>query len=296
MLNRSVLDDNQPWVAGQYGDLNKENMDSHGAWVMAAADYAKVLAAFDLGGSNPLLDPEQTEAMWTVEPGYNTLMRGWYRKNVGDGMGGQVAMSHHNGRLWGSTSFIARRADGLSFVFLTNGDRNNLFGNVHGEELSNIANTISLWPTTCAFPQVYLPSFTQVPAVVTPFGVACGPTGAVPMQFGVSGTADVGEDITFTLGNAPANKVAVAAIGVQQLAVPLAGIGAPGCWLYTDPALTLVAVTNALGSASMPWTVPPVPAAVGLTLTTQGAVLDPAANALGLRTTRGVNITLGGWQ
>ncbi|MBL8755333.1 MAG: hypothetical protein JNK15_18685, partial [Planctomycetes bacterium] len=280
----------------QYGDLNKENMDSHGAWVMAAPDYAKILAAFDLGGSNPLLDPEQTEAMWTVEPGYNTLMRGWFRKNVSDGMGGQVAMSHHNGKLWGATSFIARRADGLSFVFLTNGDRNNLFGDVQGEELSNIANTISLWPSTCAFPQVYLPSFTHVPGNVMPFGTACSITGAAPLQFTMTGTPDVGEDVVFQVNNASANRVAVAAIGAQQVAVPLAGVGAPGCWLYTDPALTLVAVTNAVGAASMPWKVPPVPAAIGLTLTAQGAVLDPAANALGLRTTRGLSLTLGGWQ
>ncbi len=296
MLRRSVLDNNQPWVAGQYGDLNKENMDSHGAWVMAAPDYAKVLAAFDLGGSNPLLDQAQTDAMWTVPAGYNTVMRGWYRKNVSDGMGGQVEMSHHNGLLWGATSFIARRADGLSFVFLTNGDRNTLGGDVHGEQLSNIANTISLWPTTCAFPQVYLPCFTHVPGSVATFGVACGSTAVMPLQFSVAGTPEVGEDITFNLTSAPSNRIAITAIGVQQVAVPLAGVGAPGCWLYTDPAISLVAVTNALGAASMPWSVPAVPAAIGLTLTTQGAVLDPGANALGLRTTRGVNITLGGWQ
>lgn len=296
MLRRSVLDDNQPWVAGQYGDLNKENMDSHGAWVMAAPDFAKVLAAFDLGASNPLLDPEQTDAMWSVEPGYNTLMRGWFRRNVADGLGGQVAMSHHNGLLWGATSFIARRADGLSFVFLTNGDRNNLFGDVHGEQLSNIANTISLWPTTCAFPQVYLPSFTHVPGAVTTFGSACGSTSTAPLQFSVAGTPEIGAALTFQLGNAPANRVALTVLGVQQQALSLTPLGAPGCWLYTNPVVSLVAVTNAAGAASMAWDVPAVPAAIGMTLTSQGAVLDPAANVLGVRTTRGVNILLGGWQ
>src|SRR5690606_3389590 len=68
MLSRSVMDDDRPWVAGQYGALNKENMDSHGGWVMSAPDFAKILAAFDLGASNPLLAEDQTNAMWTVEP------------------------------------------------------------------------------------------------------------------------------------------------------------------------------------------------------------------------------------
>ncbi|MFY9341718.1 MAG: serine hydrolase [Planctomycetota bacterium] len=295
MLSRSVLANAQPWVAGQYGALNKENMDSHGAWVMAAPDYAKVLAAFDLGGSNPLLGPVQTANMWTVEPGYSSLMRGWFRTSVPDGMGGQVAMYHHNGLLYGATSFIARRADGLSFVFLTNGDRNNLFGDDHGAQLSGIANTISLWPTWDLFPQVYLPGFQHVPGAVSTFGVACGGTVA-PLTFGVSGTPEVGAAMTFQLGNAPPNHIALTVLGVQQTSVPLAGLGAPGCWLYTNPLTSVVAVTGSSGSASMSWTVPPVPAAIGLVVTAQGVVVQPTANPLGLVTTRGVNVLVGGWQ
>ncbi len=296
MLRRSVMDNNEPWCAGQYGDLNKENMDSHGAWVMAAPDFAKVLAAFDLGASNPLLGLQQTANMWTVEPGYTTLMRGWYRKNVSDGMGGQVAMYHHSGLLWGATSFIARRADGLSFVFLTNGDKETLSGSTHGEELSNIANTISLWPNTCAFPQVYLPSFQHVPGSVSTIGTTCGPTGQAAMSFGVQGTIEIGEKLTFQLGNAPANRSAVTGIGIDTIAVSLGPVGAPGCWLYTDPLVTIGATTNAAGAASMAWTVPPVASAIGFVLTAQAGVLDPTANALGVRTTRALELTLGGWQ
>jgi CubicO group peptidase (beta-lactamase class C family) len=294
MLSRSVLADAQPWVPGQYGALNKENMDAHGAWVMAAPDFAKVLAAFDLGGSNPLLGAAATTDMWTVEPGYSTLMRGWYRANVADGMGGQVAMYHHNGRLFGSTSFIARRADGLSFVFLTNGDRNNLSGATHGGQLSNLANQISLWPTWDLFPQVGIPGFTHRPGDVTPFGVGCGGT-AAPIQFNATGTPDIGEELTFQLANAPANRFALTVLGVQQTITSLAPSGAPGCYLYTSPVSTLLAVTNAAGAASMPWDVPAVPAAIGLTLRAQGVVLQPTANPLGLVTTRALDVQLGGW-
>lgn len=295
MLSRSVLDDSQPWCSGQYGALNKENMDAHGAWVMAAPDYAKVLAAFDLGASNPLLGPTATDDMWTLVPGYSTLMRGWFLENVADGLGGQVEMYHHNGRLYGAVSFIARRADGLSFVFLTNGDRNNLSGSTHGEQLSNIANTISLWPTWDLFPQVYLPGFQHVSGSVTPVGIGCAGT-AAPTTFHVAGTPEIGAALTFQLGNATPNRFALTVLGVQPTVLPLTPAGAPGCYLYTDPLTSLVAITNAAGSASMPWTVPPVAAAIGLEVRAQGVVIDPVVNPLGLVTTRALRIELGGWQ
>jgi hypothetical protein len=296
MASRSVLADAQPWVAGQYGGLNKENMDAHGAWVMAAPDFAKVLAAFDLGAANPLLGAAQTTNMWTVEPGYTTLMRGWYRASVSNGMGGQVAMYHHNGRLFGATSFIARRADGLSFVFLTNGDRNNLSGATHGEALSNLANQISLWPTWDLFPQFSIPPFNHTNGSVTPFGIGCAGGTAAPVQFTVSGTPEIGEQLTFQLTNAPANRFALTALGVQATITPLTPVGAPGCYLYTNPVTTLVDVTNAAGTASMQWQVPVVPAAIGLDLRAQGVLLQPTANPLGLVTTRALEIQLGGWQ
>ena len=296
MLDRSVVNNQQPWVAGQYGGLSKENMDSHGAWVMAAPDFAKILAAFDLGGSNPLLGEDETENMWTLQPGYSTLMRGWFLKNVSNGLGSQVAMYHHNGRLYGAVSFVARRADGLSFVFLTNGDRNNLFGDVHGEQLSNIANTISMWPNHDLFPQVYLPGFVHVPGAVTMTGTACaGPLG-LP-TFGVSGVPELGNSLSFQVGNAPLNLFAVTVLGVQAINLPLVSVGAPGCFLYTDPIVSMAAVTTGTGgTATMPWTVPALPQAIGMVVTAQGVVIDSTANALGLVTTRALRLQIGGWQ
>lgn len=295
MLTRSVLDDSQPWCAGQYGDLNKENMDSHGAWVMSAPDYAKILAAFDLGGSNPLLSPESTEDMWTVATGYSSLMRGWFKKDVSDGQGGTVEMYHHNGRLYGAVSFVARRADGLSFVFLTNGDRNNLFGDVHGEQLSSIANTITGWPQTDLFPNFSIPPFVRVPAVVAPFGQSCAGPSGLP-TFTASVAPDVGEATDFTIGNGGANRLTLTLLGVQQFFVHLAFAGAPNCWLYTDPIIMFGGVTNAAGSSKVTWETPADPTFVGVDVVAQGAVLEPAANPFGLITTRGLLVTLGGWQ
>jgi CubicO group peptidase (beta-lactamase class C family) len=295
MLSRSVLSVAQPWVAGQYGALNKENMDSHGGWVMAAPDYAKILAAFDLGGSNPLLSPEQTTNMWSVEPGYSTLLHGWFKRNVNNGTGGTVAMYHHNGLLYGATSFVARRADGLSFVFLTNGDRNNLFGNVQGEELSNIANTISLWPTNDLFPTVSIPPFTHRAGTLTLVGQSCAGSQGLP-TFAVTGSLDIGDQMDFTLGNVAPGRTTVTAIGLQPTFIHLAFLGAPNCWLYTDPALLLGGVSNAAGTAKMSWQTPPVLDAIGVDVITQGGVLDANANAAGLVTTHAYKVKLGGWQ
>ncbi|MBL8750820.1 MAG: serine hydrolase [Planctomycetes bacterium] len=295
MLSRSVLDDARPWVAGQYGALNKTNMDSHGGWVMSAPDMAKILAAFDLGASNPLLSPDSTDAMWSVEPGYNTLMNGWFAADVPNGTGGQVRMCHHNGRLYGAVSFIAHRKDGLSFVFLTNGDRNNLSGATHGQQLSDIANTITAWPQNDLFPQYSIPPFVHVAGSIAPIGQSCAGTHGLP-TFTVAGTPDVGEKLDFTVGNLFANRIALTALGVQQFFAPLAGIGAPNCWLYTDPIVLLADVSDAVGKAEMTWQTPPSPDSIGLVVTSQGVVLDPGANAAGLITTLGRRITLGGWH
>lgn len=295
MLSRSVLDDTRPSCGGQYGALNKENMDSHGGWVMAAPDYAKILAAFDLGGSNPLLSPASTKAMWTLEPGYGSLLRGWFRKDVADGQGGTVAMYQHGGKLYGAVSFIARRADGLSFVFLTNGDRTDLSGAVHGEQLSNIANTITAWPQTDLFPNFSIPPFVRVPATLAPFGQSCAGPSGLP-TFTASVAPDVGETTDFTIGNAGPLRLVVTMLGVQQYFVHLAFAGAPNCWLYTDPILTFLGLTNATGSAKLPWETPADPAFVGLDVIAQGVVLEPAANQAGLITTRGLSMSLGGWQ
>jgi len=295
MLSRSVMDNSQPWVAGQYGALNIPNRDSHGGWVMAAPDYAKILAAFDLGASNPLLGQDQTDAMWSVEPGYSTLMRGWYGQTVSDGFGGSVEMNYHNGRLFGSVSLVARRADGLSFVFFTNGDKNSLSGSGDSSQLNSIANQISLWPSHDLFPTVSIPPFIHRDGSLTGFGSSCYGSVGFP-TFAVSGSLDIGEQIDFTVGNIQPNRVAITALGLVQTNISLAFLGAPNCRLYTDPILLLNGVSGAAGSATMAWQAPADPSAIGLTVIAQGAVLDPTANPFGMVTTHGWQVKLGGWQ
>jgi hypothetical protein len=295
-INRSPFDDSRPWLSNQYGWLNEQNMDSHGGWVMAAPDFAKILAAFDLGAANPILGQTETTNMWTDDPNFNGTMRGWFRKSVADGKGGTVNMAHHNGRLIGTTSFVAKRMDGLSFVFFTNGDQNNLFGNVHGEQLSDIANTISIWPNHDLFPSVNLPAFkTYQSGFFTPIGGGCrGTLGDV--GFGIGGTWDPGQAMSFKLSNAQPMQPAVVFVGRQGSSVRLDPIGMPGCSLRVVPLRSLGGATDAAGVGVIPWIVPDVPDLVGLPLFAQGAVVDPGANALGLVATDGVEMFLGGWR
>ncbi len=295
-INRSPFDDSRPWLSNQYGWLNEQNMDSHGGWVMAAADFAKILAAFDLGAANPILGQTETNNMWTDDPNFNGTMRGWFRKSVDDGKGGTVNMAHHNGRLIGTTSFVAKRMDGLSFVFFTNGDQNNLFGNVHGEQLSDIANTISIWPNHDLFPSVDLPPFkTYSKGFAANLGGGCrGPLGKA--GFDIAGTWDPGQAMSFNIDNAQSMQPAVVFVGLQPDFIALDPIGMPGCSLRLKPLRILAGATNAAGEAVIPWVIPDVPELVGDVLFAQAAVVDPGANALGLTSTDTYEIFLGGWQ
>lgn len=296
--DRGVMSPQRPWCSQQYGILNFPNMDAHGGWILAAPDYAKVLAAFDLGAANPLLGEVETANMWSVVPGFSTLMRGWYLRTVGDGKGGTVEMYHHAGLLFGSTALIARRADGLSFVFFANGNKVQLKTENEGEQLNDIANAVSIWPNHDLFPRVGLPSFRdRLAASVRSFGTSCGAPGAAPtLALAVAGTPEAGQAMSFELSGAPAGSLALVALGFAPTSVDLTPLGAPGCRLYTDPRATFLLPTGRAGEASIPWLVPDVPAAVGLVLFTQGAALAPAVNALGAITSHRLDVTLGGWR
>ncbi len=295
-LTTSVMDDAEPWVARQYGGLNHGNMDSHGAWVMSAPDYAKILAAFDLGASNPLMTPASAQDMFTVEPGYSTLMRGWYKVDVNDQFGSSVEMYHHNGLLSGARSFIARRADGLSFVFLTNGDKNSMGGDAQGVELNDIWNqTMSAPPLHDLFDNLGIPSFNPTPGDTTFYGASCyGSWGFPVLQ--VNGSLDVGSTIDFDFSNVAPNRSLVLALGLGPTSISLSPFGATNCYLWTNPVATLPGISNAFGNEQISWMAPPNADAIGLSVYTQGLIIDPPANSFGIVTTAGIEVEFGGWQ
>ena len=83
-------------------------------------------------------------------------------------------------------------------------------------------------------------------------------------------------------------------LGFQQVAVDLGFLGAPGCSLLTDPALTWFLLADSLGSATQLVDVPVDQALVGQHLFVQFGAGDPRANTFGLVTSNGVDVTIGG--
>jgi len=295
-IRKSPVNAIQPLVPQQYGGENIPIRDAQGGWVMAAADYAKILSAFDLP-TNPILNPAQTNAMWTLAPGTNATLRGWTLGSATDPNGQSIPIRGHNGRLDGCRSLIVRRDDGLSFVWLLNGDKARTSVGLHGGELSDLANTVAIWPNHDLFPSLGLPSGVNYSAgTASNIGSGCQGAGGV-LSLHVFDAPDIGQPVDFQISRAPNSAPSLLMFGLSNPGLSLAPLGAPGCSAYCDPIVMLNTIASATGTgAFFTWQIPDVPAALGSTIYAQGACLDPTANALGLTTSNGRGLTLGGWQ
>ena len=161
-IAQSVMSPDQPIVPEPYGGSNEKLGDSLGDQIMAACDYARMLAAFDMGEDNPLLAPATVKIMWT-EPAAlagSNLLRGWFQGKLSNGL---TAIGHNGGDI-GTTTMGFRRPDNISFVVFFNHDYGEslyLDGTVNmlGNALSNMADTISDWPNNDLFPSFDIPVF-----------------------------------------------------------------------------------------------------------------------------------------
>jgi N-acyl-D-amino-acid deacylase len=114
-----------PWP---YGGFHLEAMDAHGGWIASAVDLARFAAALDDPKRSPLLKPDTLETMYAAPPAPvsrradGTLNATWY------GCGWNVrpigksgrANTWHNGSLPGTSTWLVRRWDGLSWAVLFN--------------------------------------------------------------------------------------------------------------------------------------------------------------------------------
>ncbi|HLU38267.1 MAG TPA: hypothetical protein VK081_02710 [Planctomycetota bacterium] len=88
-------------------------------------------------------------------------------------------------------------------------------------------------------------------------------------------------------------------LGAQQVAVDLAPFGAPGEWLHASPDALIFGTSVSRPLPSCPWSfdlvfrVPSSPALEGGKVFAQTLLLDPAANALGVRASNGVETSIG---
>lgn len=161
-IAQSVMSPDQPIVPEPYGGSNEQLGDSLGGQIMAACDYARMLASFDLGEDSPLLDPATVKIMWT-EPAAlagSNLLRGWFRGTLANGL---TAIGHNGGDI-GTTTMGLRCPDNISFVVFFNhdyGDSLYINGTVNmlGNALNSLADTVSNWPDDDLFPSVDIPVF-----------------------------------------------------------------------------------------------------------------------------------------
>lgn len=143
-----------------------------GAWALAPAALARILAGFDLGHGGPVFAHQSTvDQMLSSLPAPHTdCLHGFYAFTLPDESGTQVQAIHHNGAVAGGFALHVRRSDGVSYAIamqeypdITNpfGFHNFLYAGDQGADLNDLANAVpaSQWPTADLFPVLGMPSF-----------------------------------------------------------------------------------------------------------------------------------------
>lgn len=133
---------------------------------------------------------------------------------------------------------------------------------------------------------------TANPGAVVAYGQGCGPT------LSVFGSPRIGADMAVHAANLPAGTIAAGcAIGTTDFAgqpLSLGSLGAPGCFVLHDASIRAGVPMLVQGTAAdFVWTIPNLPAAVGVQFYLQAWGLAPNANALNLVTTNGLRVTCG---
>jgi hypothetical protein len=152
-------------------------------------------------------------------------------------------------------------------------------GDIDGDSFPDLA-TIP-WPEG---PRVWRNTHTGAVAL----GEPCTAAGFATPRLSALGTVAPGQTITLHvqglqplgLGTLWAGTSKSHWLGSPVLPLSLGPIGAPGCFLLTEPTFQLFLVADALGEATIPVTLPNLAATQQLTFFAQSAAYSPGANAL----------------
>lgn len=115
-------------------------------------------------------------------------------------------------------------------------------------------------------------------------GVGCLGSNGTP-TLTMSGSAVVNNTVSFNLANGVPFGISLFIAGfTNALPFPLelSFLGAPNCYLFTDPSVTGAVLLDPVGAANFPLAIPP--SLVGFLFYGQFAVLDPPANPFGFTT------------
>ncbi|WP_262489900.1 serine hydrolase domain-containing protein [Hymenobacter sp. AT01-02] len=124
-----------------YGGANLEAMNAHGGWLFTARDLVRFLLAVDGLATTPdLLLPATLDTMTTPSEATKRYAKGWMVNKRG--------VWWHTGCLNGSTSIVARTADGYTWAILLNScpNTNRFWNDVEGLGWDCL-NSTATWPT-----------------------------------------------------------------------------------------------------------------------------------------------------
>ncbi len=141
----------------QYGGLNFEAFEAHGAWIASAVELVKFAAAFDNPAKSPLLTAKSIEQMWARPEGApgqtakgtpkaSFYACGWNVRPVGNN---GKSNQYHAGYIAGSESFLVRRSDGLNWAVLFNSAHNRagkLLTGLIDSPIHEAADQVKQWP------------------------------------------------------------------------------------------------------------------------------------------------------
>jgi len=180
-------------------------------------------------------------------------------------------------------------------------------GGVFGEKASNktkLGNAVGAAAVELIRGEIHSALATwkgYVGGTFTAFGSGCkGSNGQVASQ-SASGLPETGQKVEYKLVNAPKSTFTFLTVGGSKtnwgpfnLPLSLITLGAPGCYLRTDPAIQIAGGTNTSGQQTVALNIPYNQALVGAHLYSQFWIVDLKANDLGLTFTRGIDTMIGG--
>ncbi len=139
-------------VSWCYGGFNLEALDAHGGWLSSAVDLVRFASGLDAPQGKPLLTPESARAMYArpesltskedkTSPVYYGF--GWQVREVGTEAQNRRNI-WHTGSLPGTSTWLIRRWDGLTWAALFN-QRSESDGEIDSA-LHVAADKVKIWP------------------------------------------------------------------------------------------------------------------------------------------------------
>lgn len=142
--------------------------------------------------------------------------------------------------------------------------------------------------------------FANVPGRFSSFGVGCTGTNGTP-RLSATGIPEIGNAFSLDVTLGPPSQLASLALGTSTMlwqGVPLpfdlTNLGAPGCQILGAPVVWVAMGTNALGSLTLPISLPSEPSMIGLSFFGQFWFMDPGANALAITVSNRIDASIGG--